>query len=126
MDLSDLFLPQSDGQVQGIALTQEMNLSHLLTMNESNRDELSKNFISSESGLRLFTGNHGGTMLDSSSHADQNHSEVEEGADHAILLEAVDPVVILGVSSETNPERVSVITVRPKKRPMLCCYLYLK
>ncbi len=95
-------------------------------MNESNRDELSKNFISSESGLRLFTGNHGGTMLDSSSHADQNHSEVEEGADHAILLEAVDPVVILGVSSETNPERVSVITVRPKKRPMLCCYLYLK
>jgi hypothetical protein len=49
-------------------------------------------------------------MLVSSSHADQHHSEVEERADHAILLEAVNPVVILGVSSETNPERVSVIS----------------
>lgn len=110
-DLSDLFLTQSDGQVQGIALTQEMNLSHLLTVNESTRDELSKNFMNSESGLRLLTGNHGGTMLVSSSHADQHNSEVEEGADHAILLEAVDPVDILGASSETNPER-AVITAR--------------
>ncbi|XP_046455032.1 zinc finger protein 236-like isoform X2 [Daphnia pulex] len=111
-DLSDLFLTQSDGQVQGIALTQEMNLSHLLTVSESNRDELSRNLMNSESGLRLLTGNHGGTMLVSSSHADQHHSEVEEGADHTIMLEAVDPVVILGASSETSPERVSVITAR--------------
>ena len=87
-------------------------MSHQLTVNESNRDELSKNFMNSESGLRLLTGNHGRKILVSSSHADQHHSEVEEGADHVILLEAVDPVVIFGVSSETNPERVSVITER--------------
>lgn len=111
LDLSELFLTQTDGQVQGITLTQEMNLSHLLNVGESNRDELSKNLMNSESGLRLLAGNHEGTMLVSSSHVvGQHQSEVEESADHAILLEAVDPVVILGASNEKSPERVSVIT----------------
>lgn len=89
-----------------------MSLPHMLTVGESNRDELSKNLMNSESGLRLLAGNHEGTMLVSSSHTDQHQSEIEEGADHVIMLEAVDPVVILGASSEKSPERVSVITSR--------------
>lgn len=109
LDLSDLFLTETDGQV---TLTQQMSLPHMLTVGESNRDELSKNLMNSESGLRLLAGNHEGTMLVSSSHTDQHQSEIEEGADHVIMLEAVDPVVILGASSEKSPERVSVITSR--------------
>lgn len=114
LDLSELFLTQSDGQVQGIpiTLTQEMNLSHLLAGSEPSRDELSKNLMNSESGLRLLAGNNERTLLVSSSHANHQHSEVEEGGDHAIMLEAVDPVVVLGASSEKSPERVSVITSR--------------
>lgn len=111
LDLSELFLTQSDGQVQGITLTQD--LSHLLAGGEPSRDELSKNLMNSESGLRLLAGNNEGTLLVSSSHGNHQHqSEVEEGADHAIMLEAVDPVVILGASTEKSPERVSVITSR--------------
>lgn len=112
MDLSELFLTQSDGQVQGITITQEMNLSHLLANGDLNRDELSKNLMNSESGLRLLAGNNEGTLLVSSSHIGHHQSEVEEGGEHAIMLEAVDPVVILGGSSEKSPERVSVITSR--------------
>lgn len=113
LDLNELFLTQSDGQVQGITLTQEMNLAHLLTVSEPNRDELSKNLMNSESGLRLLAGNNEGTLsLVSSSHVSQHQSEVEESGEHAIMLEAVDPVVILGASSEKSPERVSVITSR--------------
>lgn len=98
--------------MQGITLAQEINLSHLLNTNEPNRDELSKNLMNSESGLRLLAGNNDGTLLVSSSHVDQHSSEVEEGAEHAIMLEAVDPVIILGASGEKSPERVSVITSR--------------
>lgn len=111
LDLSELLFTQSDGQVQGITITQEMNLSHLLTASDHNRDELSKNLMNSESGLRLLAGNNEGTLLVSSSHVG-HQSEVEEGGEHAIMLEAVDPVVILGASSENSPERVSVITSR--------------
>ena len=68
--------------------------------------------MNSESGLRLLAGNNERTLLVSSSHANHQHSEVEEGGDHAIMLEAVDPVVVLGASSEKSPERVSVITSR--------------
>lgn len=68
--------------------------------------------MNSESGLRLLAGNNEGTLLVSSSHIGHHQSEVEEGGEHAIMLEAVDPVVILGGSSEKSPERVSVITSR--------------
>lgn len=91
-----------------------MHLSHLLTTSEPNRDELSKNLMNSESGLRLLAGNNEGTLLVSSSHSGQHQTEVEEAGDHAIMLEAVDPVIILGASSEKSPERVSVITSRAR------------
>lgn len=107
MDLSELFTTQNEGQVQGITLTQD--LSQYLTVAErasSPSHELSKNLMNSDSGLRLLAGNNEETLLVSNS----NHqSEVEENV--GIMLEAVDPTVVLG-TNEKNHERVSVITSR--------------
>lgn len=107
MDLSELFTTQNEGQVQGITLTQD--LSQYLTVAErasSPNHELSKNLMNSDSGLRLLAGNNEETLLVSNS----NHqSEVEENV--GIMLEAVDPTVVLG-TNEKNHERVSVITSR--------------
>jgi len=107
MDLSELFTTQNEGQVQGITLTQD--LSHYLTVTErasSPNHELSKNLMNSDSGLRLLAGNNEETLLVSNS---SHSSEVEENV--GIMLEAVDPTVVLG-TNEKNPERVSVITSR--------------
>ena len=87
-----------------------MNLSHLLRVTERcsspNQHELTKNLMNSDLGLRLLAGNNEETLLVSSSH---HQSENEESV--SIMLEAVDPTIVLGVNDK-NSDRVSVITSR--------------
>lgn len=79
-----------------------------LLVTESNRDELTKDLMNSDAGLRLLAGNHDGVLV-SGPHVEQQ-MEPEEAADNANMLEGVDPAKVLGVSSDSNHERVSVIS----------------
>ena len=112
LDFSEFFPSQGEG-VQGITLTPaELNLQ-LLTVperqtsspNQQQHQELSKNLINSDSGLRLLAGNHEASLLVSGSQLSLAHHEAEESV--GIMLEAVDPSVVLG-SQDSNPERGSV------------------
>ena len=106
MDLSELFLTQSDGQA--ITLTQD--LSHLLSVSEpAVQSELGRNFINPDSGLRLLAdggvGGHEGELLVS------QQTDAEEGGNN---LEAVNPsLIVLGaVNAEEITARRTVITKR--------------
>lgn len=108
MDFGDLFLTHSDGQT--ITLTQD--LTHLLSVTESTsaQNELGRNLINSDSGLRLLAGGGGGHEEELL--AAQQQSETEEGGN--IILEAVNPsLIVLGAAAEDIVvERASVITTR--------------
>lgn len=89
-------------QAQGITLPENMSL--LVT--EPNCDDLTKNLMNSDAGLRLLAGSHDGVLVDGV----EQPMEPDEAADNAKMLEGVDPAKILGVSSDSNHERVSVIS----------------
>ena len=120
LDLSE-FLNHTEGQCQvsGITLTPaDISVSHLLSVTEQghtsteNDQDLTQNLMlaDSDSGRRLLAGNHDGAHLLVSG---SMLSEVEESnAMSCIMLEGVDPQVVLG-SQDKSPERsVSVITSR--------------
>jgi len=109
------FFPSQGEGVQSITLTSaELNLL-LLTVpegqtsspNQQQHQELSKNLINSDSGLRLLAGNHEASLLVSGSQLSlAHHHEAEESVD--IMLEAVDPSVVLR-SQDSKRELRSVI-----------------
>lgn len=123
MDFSELFLTQSESQGQVITLTSDFHLPpHLLSvghsvsergdsLNVSDGHELDKNLIASETQLRLLTdaGDESLLVPDLQEHHHHHHqSEAEESV--GIMLNAVDPCMVLRHAGAKSPERASVIT----------------